>query len=179
MSMTYEPIEIVEENPGLTRQAYPGRTLTRLPSRHDAPPAPPSTAPSAPPYIATKAQGESRPASLPSHTRPTHNRAKASVTMDDLRLQAVDAIAGSRTIQEAGTKYMEYLTEVNPERDALKEQMAIDAILTAKFASRYEHLRGEFARATQSWVQMKKYISSKVLEKYQGEQDANTLELTL
>lgn len=169
MSMTYEPIEF-EEPPELPRQQHPGRTLTRLPSRHDSVQSqPPIT--TVPNEIPAKCSTTATTAHIPKLPRST-------VTIVEMRKEVITCIETSITLQEAGTKYLEFLTEVNPNMEQMIENMAVDAIRTANLNPQYERLREAFARAVQSWVQKKKCPNPAVLDAYQTA-CATTLQLKL
>lgn len=171
--MTYEPIEFEErvaELPNSARQGPPGMQVARLPSRYnaDAPSPPAPAAPLAPPPQTVRA------ASVPLPAPSVIDRS----TMDDFRFKAREAIESSTTLQEAGTKYLEYLTHANPTMNKTVEQMAIGAIETAKLRPEHQRLSPEFARAVRSWVNKEKYTSPTIHEMYQYE-PSNSLELSL
>lgn len=171
--MTYEPIEFEErvaELPNAARQAPPGMQVARLPSRYntDAPSPATPVAPLAPPLETVRTTSVSMPA--PS--------ALDRATMEDFRFKAREAIESSTTLQEAGTKYLEYLTHANPTMNKTIEQMAIGAIETAKLRPEHQRLSPEFARAVRSWVNRERYTSPTIHEMYQYE-PSNSLELSL
>lgn len=165
--MTYEPIEF-EQPPDLPRQQHPGRTLTRLPSRNDSLQSQPAVN-SVPDEITVK---------CPIDTITKKKFPNSTVTIVELRREVIACIETSTNLQEAGTKYLDYLTEVNPNMEQMIENMAVDAIRTATLDSRYERLREVFARAVQSWVQKKKCTNPAVLDAYQTV-GATTLQLRL
>ncbi len=178
--MTYEPIEFEErvaELPTSARQGVPGMQIARLPSRYtsDISASISPTAAAAPVPLPLAAMQTPSPLnSLPTHAAPTFDRA----TIEDFRFKAREVIESSTTLQEAGTKYLEYLTQANPTMNKTIEQIAIGAIETAKLRPEHQRLCPEFSQAVRSWVNRERYTSPTIHATYQYE-PSNSLKLSL